>query len=68
MVLIAQTGWGQEADRRRTQAAGFDFHLVKPINHAELSSLLAGISAKRANRESGRPSASTDRGLAPSCH
>ena len=30
MALVAQTGWGQEDDRRRTQAAGFDHHLVKP--------------------------------------
>jgi signal transduction histidine kinase len=41
MVLIAQTGWGQDEDRRRTQAAGFDHHLVKPIKQAELVKLLA---------------------------
>jgi signal transduction histidine kinase/DNA-binding response OmpR family regulator len=46
MVLIAQTGWGQEEDRRRTQAAGFDCHLVKPINHADLTEMLAKISRK----------------------
>jgi signal transduction histidine kinase len=43
MVLVAQTGWGQEEDRRRTQAAGFDYHLVKPINHASLCAVLAKI-------------------------
>jgi CheY-like chemotaxis protein len=32
MLLIAQTGWGQEFDRRRTQSAGFDHHLVKPLD------------------------------------
>jgi PAS domain S-box-containing protein len=32
MLLIAQTGWGQEYDRHRTQAAGFDHHLVKPLD------------------------------------
>jgi signal transduction histidine kinase/DNA-binding response OmpR family regulator len=46
MVLIAQTGWGQDEDRRRTQAAGFDCHLVKPINHADLTEMLARISGK----------------------
>lgn len=30
-VLIALTGWGQEHDRQRTRAAGFDHHLLKPI-------------------------------------
>jgi PAS domain S-box-containing protein len=31
MMLIAQTGWGQEDDRRRTHAAGFDHHVIKPV-------------------------------------
>jgi PAS domain S-box-containing protein len=31
-VLVAVTGWGQEADRARTAAAGFDVHLVKPVD------------------------------------
>jgi two-component system CheB/CheR fusion protein len=39
-VLIAMTGWGQAEDRRRTQEAGFDHHLVKPIDIAALSALL----------------------------
>src|SRR6202035_1696475 len=30
-VLVALTGWGQEEDRRRSQEAGFDHHLVKPV-------------------------------------
>jgi PAS domain S-box-containing protein len=41
MLLIATTGWGQAEDRRRTKDAGFDHHLVKPIDHAKLSELLA---------------------------
>jgi CheY-like chemotaxis protein len=41
MMLIATTGWGQEDDRRRTKDAGFDYHLVKPIDHAKLGELLA---------------------------
>ena len=31
-LLVAVTGWGQEEDRRRTEAAGFDHHLVKPVD------------------------------------
>ena len=41
MVLIALTGWGQETDRQRSQEAGFDHHLVKPVDPAELLHLLA---------------------------
>ncbi len=36
MTLIALTGWGQETDRKRTQAAGFDAHLIKPLDIAAL--------------------------------
>jgi PAS domain S-box-containing protein len=35
-VLIAVTGWGQEDDRRRSREAGFDVHLTKPVDSAEL--------------------------------
>jgi PAS domain S-box-containing protein len=41
MVLIALTGWGQEEDQRRTEEAGFDSHLVKPVDPAALNKLLA---------------------------
>jgi len=40
MTLIALTGWGQEDDRRRSHEAGFDGHLVKPVNYAALMTLL----------------------------
>jgi DNA-binding response OmpR family regulator len=40
VVLIALTGWGQEEDRRRSHEAGFDGHLVKPVEYAELMTLL----------------------------
>jgi CheY-like chemotaxis protein len=43
MVLIAATGWGQEADRHRSRESGFDHHLVKPVNPAALMQLLASI-------------------------
>jgi len=32
VVLVALTGWGQDEDRRRTREAGFDSHMVKPLN------------------------------------
>jgi PAS domain S-box-containing protein len=41
VVLAALTGWGQQEDRRRTAEAGFDHHLVKPIEPAMLEQLLA---------------------------
>jgi len=34
--LVAITGWGQEDDRRRSREAGFDLHLVKPIEPSQL--------------------------------
>jgi signal transduction histidine kinase/CheY-like chemotaxis protein len=40
VYLVALTGWGQEEDRRRTERAGFDTHLVKPVDHAVLQQLL----------------------------
>jgi CheY-like chemotaxis protein len=39
MLVVAQTGWGQRADRQRSQLAGFDAHLVKPVDPVELVSL-----------------------------
>jgi PAS domain S-box-containing protein len=42
-LLIAQTGWGQEEDRLRSTEAGFDAHLVKPLDLAALQSLLAKL-------------------------
>ena len=40
-LLIAQTGWGQEQDRERTRQAGFDYHLVKPVDVAKVQEILA---------------------------
>jgi PAS domain S-box-containing protein len=44
MFLIALTGWGQDEDRRRTEEAGFNFHIVKPVDPAALMKLLASRS------------------------
>lgn len=41
LMLVALTGWGQEEDRRRCEAAGFDAHLIKPVSLAALTKLLA---------------------------
>lgn len=41
MTLIAQTGWGQESDRRKTQEAGFDHHVTKPVQADFLVSLFS---------------------------
>jgi CheY-like chemotaxis protein len=49
MLLIAVTGWGQAEDRRRTREAGFDAHLVKPVDHAVLLRLLADPPRARAD-------------------
>jgi CheY-like chemotaxis protein len=43
VVVIAQTGWGQEQDKARSREAGFNFHMVKPIDPAALERLLAGL-------------------------
>ncbi|HET9512736.1 MAG TPA: PAS domain S-box protein [Gemmatimonadales bacterium] len=40
ILLIALTGYGQEEDRRRSREAGFDLHLVKPADPAELQAVL----------------------------
>ncbi len=42
-VLIAVTGYGQEQDRKQTLAAGFDHHLVKPVDTKKLAFLLAEV-------------------------
>jgi len=50
--LIALTGWGQEEDRRRTHAAGFNYHLVNPADIGALQTVLASLVAEKA--EGGR--------------
>jgi CheY-like chemotaxis protein len=44
--LIAVSGYGQAEDRRKSQEAGFDHHLVKPVDHRHLIALLRGSPAK----------------------
>jgi CheY-like chemotaxis protein len=46
IVLVALTGWGQDEDRRKSQDAGFDAHMTKPIEPVELEKLLAGLKSQ----------------------
>jgi two-component system CheB/CheR fusion protein len=50
LVLAALTGYGSAEDRRRSHEAGFDRHLVKPVEMETLRDLLAEVP-----RRSGRP-------------
>jgi signal transduction histidine kinase/ActR/RegA family two-component response regulator len=42
-VIIAVTGWGEDVDRHRSKEAGFDHHLVKPVDLDALTALLATV-------------------------
>ena len=44
--MVALTGWGQQEDKDRSRAAGFDHHLVKPVEPAMLASLIAGMPSR----------------------
>lgn len=49
-LLIAVTGFGQEEDRRRTSAIGFDYHIVKPLEPSTLMALVEEAAAKASVR------------------
>jgi CheY-like chemotaxis protein len=46
-VIIALTGWGQDADRRMSAEAGFDGHLVKPVDYTTLVDMVRRLLADR---------------------
>ncbi|HLU07168.1 MAG TPA: PAS domain S-box protein [Woeseiaceae bacterium] len=50
VVLVAMTGYGQPEDRQRSQAVGFDHHLVKPAEFADLQSILASVQETKVQR------------------
>ena len=50
IVVIALTGWGQDDDRRKSEEAGFNGHLVKPVDYDKLLELLASLTTN-AGRE-----------------
>lgn len=43
VVMIATTGWGQENDRQLAEQAGFDRHLVKPVDPKLIASIMAAV-------------------------
>ncbi|HZV06663.1 MAG TPA: PAS domain S-box protein [Gemmataceae bacterium] len=47
MVLVALTGWGLEEDRRQSKEAGFDLHMVKPVDFDALKNLLHELQAAK---------------------
>jgi PAS domain S-box-containing protein len=47
VTLAALTGWGQEEDRRRSREAGFDYHLTKPADPAQVEKILSELSSGR---------------------
>jgi CheY-like chemotaxis protein len=49
ITLVALTGWGQDSDRRRSREAGFDSHLVKPLDLETLTDLLARLPSSPAS-------------------
>jgi CheY-like chemotaxis protein len=49
VIMVALTGWGQDEDRRKAKEAGFNGHMVKPVNHEDLLETLAVLS-ERAGR------------------
>jgi CheY-like chemotaxis protein len=50
IVIIALTGWGQEDDRRKSEEAGFNGHLVKPVDYDELLELLSSLTTRSATQ------------------
>jgi PAS domain S-box-containing protein len=52
IVVIALTGWGQEDDRRRSEEAGFNGHLVKPVDYDELLDLLGSLGESNVKEKS----------------
>ena len=47
VIVIAVTGWGQDDDRQRSHDAGFDHHMVKPVDPQALMKMLAGLQSAK---------------------
>lgn len=63
VILVATTGYGQDSDRKRSQEAGFDHHLVKPVELAALEKLLAERAASSPSLEQPNPTGASLRVL-----
>ncbi|MEN3355253.1 MAG: hypothetical protein V7640_3411, partial [Betaproteobacteria bacterium] len=50
-MLVAVTGWGQDADRARAREAGFDYHIVKPLDPSQLPAILSAATHKQEMRD-----------------
>jgi CheY-like chemotaxis protein len=50
IMLIALTGWGQDKDRRRSQEAGFNHHLIKPADIDAVQALMISVSEQKQKR------------------
>ena len=46
-ILVAMTGYGQKSDRQNSQEAGFDYHLVKPVDTLALMKIIAGLGSSK---------------------
>jgi CheY-like chemotaxis protein len=57
MTLVAMTGYSQDEDRQRTLEAGFNLHLVKPVDFDMLRELLSSLPANQSGAERGRGNA-----------
>src|SRR5262245_26931976 len=57
MTLVAMTGYGQEEDRQHTQEAGFQLHLVKPVDFNKVEELLSSLRDGRSHNKRGRGTA-----------
>jgi signal transduction histidine kinase len=51
IFLVALSGWGQESDQRRSAEAGFNAHLVKPLDYSLLESILTNLDAAHPERQ-----------------
>ncbi len=55
ILLVAVTGYGRDDDRRRAAAAGFDIHLVKPVDYESLIRLVGDHGSRRRDEAGGPP-------------